>query len=165
MAIRNIVKLGEPVLRKISRKVERFDERLFTLLDDMKETMEKADGVGLAAVQVGILKRVVVINVGDGHIELINPEIIEVSGEEEDYEGCLSLPGQYGLVKRPTYVKLRAQNRKGQWRLYEGTGLKARCFCHELDHLDGIVYKDKETKSLTADEVLEMRENGSRKDG
>ena len=148
MAIRNIVKLGEPVLRKISRKVERFDERLFTLLDDMKETMEKADGVGLAAVQVGILKRVVVINVGDGHIELINPEIIEVSG-----------------VKRPTYVKLRAQNRKGQWRLYEGTGLKARCFCHELDHLDGIVYKDKETKSLTADEVLEMRENGSRKDG
>lgn len=161
MAIRNIVKLGEPVLRKTSRKVEKFDERLFTLLDDMKETMEKANGVGLAAVQVGILKRVVVIDVGDGLIELINPEIIETSGEEEDTEGCLSLPGEYGLVKRPTYVKLRAQNRKGQWRLFEGTGLKARCFCHELDHLDGIVYKDKEIKSLTAEEVEKL---GSRKD-
>lgn len=164
MAIRNIVKLGEPVLRKISRKVERFDDRLFTLLDDMKETMEKANGVGLAAVQVGVLKRVVVIDVGDGLIELINPEIIETSGEEEDTEGCLSLPGEYGLVKRPTYVKLRAQNRKGQWRLYEGTGLKARCFCHELDHLDGIVYKDKEIKSLTAEEVKALEHGESRKD-
>ncbi len=157
MAIRNIVKLGEPVLRKNSRRVEKFDDRLFTLLDDMKETMEKAEGVGLAAVQVGILKRVVVIDVGDGLIELINPEIVETSGEEEDYEGCLSLPGKYGLVKRPTYVKLRAQNRKGQWRFLEGEGLKARCFCHELDHLDGIVYSDKEIRSLTSEEVLKMR--------
>ena len=161
MAIRNIVKIGDPVLRKTSRKVEKFDEKLYCLLDDMKETMEAAEGVGLAAVQVGILRRIVVIDVGDGLIELINPEIIETDGEQEDYEGCLSLPGEYGLVKRPDYVKLRAQNRKGQWKLYTGTGLKARCFCHELDHLDGIVYKDKEIKSVSAEEMLEIRRNSS----
>lgn len=157
MAIRKIVTLGDPVLRKNSRPVIKFDEKLWQLLDDMKETMRKADGVGLAAVQVGVLRQAIVIDVGDGLIELINPEIIETSGECEDSEGCLSIPGQYGLVKRPTYVKLRAQNRKGQWRLYEGTDLKARCFCHEIDHLSGIVYQDKEIKSLTADEVLAMR--------
>lgn len=157
MAIRKIVTLGDEVLRKKSRPVVKFDEKLWQLLDDMKETMEKADGVGLAAVQVGVLRRVIVINVGDGLIELINPEIIEVSGEQEGQEGCLSVPGRWGIVKRPDFVKLRAQNRKGQWRLYEGTGLKARCFCHEIDHLDGGLYIDVETREITAEEVLADR--------
>ncbi len=157
MAIRKIVTIGDEVLRKKSRPVIKFDEKLAVLLDDMRDTMIKAEGVGLAAVQVGVLRRVIVIDVGDGLIELINPEIIETSGEQTGDEGCLSLPGQYGLVTRPDYVKLRAQNRKGQWRLYEGTELKARCFCHEIDHLEGIVYKDKEIKSLTAEEVLAER--------
>ncbi len=157
MAIRKIVTIGDEVLRKKSRPVVKFDEKLAVLLDDMRDTMIKAEGVGLAAVQVGVLRRVIVIDVGDGLIELINPEIIETSGEQTGDEGCLSLPGQYGLVKRPNYVKLRAQNRKGQWRLYEGTELKARCFCHEIDHLEGIVYKDKEIKSLSAEEVLAER--------
>lgn len=157
MAIRKIVTVGDEVLRKKSRPVVKFDEKLWQLLDDMKETMDKADGVGLAAVQVGVLRRVIVINVGDGLIELINPEIIEVSGEQEGQEGCLSVPGRWGIVKRPNYVKLRAQNRKGQWRLYEGTELKARCFCHEIDHLDGTLYIDIETKELTAEEILADR--------
>lgn len=157
MAIRKIVTVGDEVLRKKSRPVVKFDEKLWQLLDDMKETMDKADGVGLAAVQVGVLRRVIVINVGDGLIELINPEIIEVSGEQEGQEGCLSVPGRWGIVKRPNYVKLRAQNRKGQWRLYEGTELKARCFCHEIDHLDGTLYIDVETKELTAEEILADR--------
>ncbi len=157
MATRNIVTVGDPILRKTSRKVERFDERLWQLLDDMKDTMYKAEGVGLAAVQVGILKRVVVVDVGDGLLELINPEIVETSGEAEDVEGCLSVPGQNGLVKRPEYCKIRAQNRKGVWRFYEGTGLKARCFCHEIDHLDGIIYTDKQIKNLTAEEIRALR--------
>ncbi len=158
MAIRNVVTVGDPVLRKTSRKVERFNERLWQLLDDMKDTMYKAEGVGLAAVQVGILKRVVVVDVGDGLLELINPEIVETSGEIEDVEGCLSVPGQNGLVKRPEYCKIRAQNRNGVWRFYEGTGLKARCFCHEIDHLDGIIYTDKQIKSLTAEEIRMLRD-------
>lgn len=158
MAIRNVVTVGDPILRKTSRKVERFDERLWRLLDDMKDTMYKAEGVGLAAVQVGILKRVVVVDVGDGLLELINPEIVETSGEIEDVEGCLSVPGQNGVVKRPEYCKIRAQNRKGVWRFYEGTGLKARCFCHEIDHLDGIIYTDKQIKKLTAEEIQMLRE-------
>lgn len=158
MAIRNIVTVGDPVLRKTSRKVERFNERLWELLDDMKETMYKSEGVGLAAVQVGILKRVIVVDVGDGFLELINPEIVETSGEIEDAEGCLSVPGKNGLVKRPEYCKIRAQNRKGVWRFYEGTGLKARCFCHEIDHLDGIIYTDKQIRPLTAEEIRRMRE-------
>ena len=157
MAIRKIVTLGDEVLRKKSRPVVKFDEKLWQLLDDMKETMNKADGVGLAAAQVGVLRRVIVIDVGDGLMELINPEIIEVSGEQEGQEGCLSVPGRYGIVKRPNYVKLRAQNRKGQWRLYEGTELKARAFCHEIDHLDGTLYIDVETKELTAEEMLAER--------
>ena len=160
MAIRKIVTLGEEVLRKTSRPVVKFDEKLWQLLDDMKETMIKADGVGIAAVQVGVLRRAIVIDIGDGLIELINPEIIETSGEQEGREGCLSLPGRYGVVKRPNYVKLRAQNRKGQWKLYEGTDFKARCFCHEIDHLNGIVYKDIETRELSADELLAERKLG-----
>ena len=157
MAIRKIVTLGDEVLRKTSRPVVKFDEKLWQLLDDMKDTMDKAEGVGLAAVQVGVLRRAIVIDVGDGLMELINPEIIEVSGEQEGQEGCLSLPGRFGIVKRPNYVKLRAQNRKGQWRLYEGTELKARAFCHEIDHLDGNLYIDIESKELTAEEILAER--------
>lgn len=153
MAIRKVVTSEDPILRKHSRKVEKFDERLCVLLDDMKDTMYKQEGVGLAAVQVGILKRVVVVDVGDGLLELINPEIIETSGEVCDVEGCLSVPGESGNVIRPEYVKIKAQNREGVWRRYEGTGLKARCFCHEIDHLDGILYTDKVVKDITADDI------------
>lgn len=153
MAIRKVVTSEDPILRKHSRKVEKFDERLCVLLDDMKDTMYKQEGVGLAAVQVGILKRVVVVDVGDGLLELINPEIIETSGEICDVEGCLSVPGESGNVIRPEYVKIKAQNREGVWRRYEGTGLKARCFCHEIDHLDGILYTDKVIKDITADDI------------
>ena len=153
MAIRKVVTSEDPILRKHSRKVEKFDERLCILLDDMKDTMYKQEGVGLAAVQVGILKRVVVVDVGDGLLELINPEIIETSGEICDVEGCLSVPGESGNVIRPEYVKIKAQNREGVWRRYEGTGLKARCFCHEIDHLDGIIYTDKVVKDITADDI------------
>lgn len=143
MAIRNIVKLGDPILRKKSKEVTNFNERLFTLLDDMKETMYKADGVGLAGVQVGVLKRVVVLDCGDGFMELINPEIVSQEGEQKGQEGCLSLPEKYGLTVRPLKVKVRAQDRTGKWHLYHGEELKARCFCHEIDHLDGVLFIDK----------------------
>ena len=152
MAIRQIVTSEDPILRKTSRKVEKFDEKLCTLLDDMRETLKKAEGAGLAAVQVGILRRVVLVDVGDGLLELINPEIIETKGEIEDTEGCLSVPGEWGLVKRPEYVKIKAQDRRGVWRRYEGTDLKARCFCHELDHLDGVIFTDRVIKTDLAKE-------------
>lgn len=161
MAIRKIVTKEDPILRKTSRKVENFNQKLWDILDDMKETMEKAQGVGLAAVQVGLLRRVVVINVGDGHLELINPEIVETRGEIEDTEGCLSVPGEWGLVKRPEWVKIRAQNRKGVWKFYEGEGLKARCFCHEIDHLDGVLYTDKISRQLSEEEMLALRKENS----
>ena len=143
MAIRNIRTENDPILRKKSRVVENFDEKLWQLLDDMKDTMEMAEGVGLAAVQVGILKRVVVINVGDGLMELINPEIIETEGVQCGAEGCLSLPGKQGTTIRPMTVKVKAQNRNGNWCVYKGTELKAKAFCHEIDHLDGVLYIDK----------------------
>lgn len=143
MALRKIVTEEDPILRKTSRQVERFNDKLFQLLDDMKDTMYHSGGVGLAAVQVGFLRRLVVLDVGDEFIELINPEIIEFSGENTDEEGCLSLPGKSAKITRPDYVKVKAQNREGKWRTYEGTGLKARCFCHEIDHLDGILYPDR----------------------
>lgn len=143
MAIRNIVKEGDPILNKTSRKVEKFDERLWQLLDDMKETMYKAEGVGLAAVQVGILKRAIVVDCSQDHtgfMELINPEIIEKEGEQFETEGCLSLPGKQGITCRPMTVKIQAQDRNGKWFVCKATGLKARCFCHETDHLDGILF-------------------------
>ncbi len=143
MAIRNIRTENDPILRKKSRIVENFDEKLWLLLDDMKDTMYQAEGVGLAAVQVGILKRVVIVDVGDGLIELINPEIIEVDGEQFGVEGCLSLPGKSGYTLRPMTVKVKAQNRNGNWCVYKGTELKAKAFCHEIDHLDGTLYIDK----------------------
>lgn len=143
MALRNIREDGDPILRKKARTVTEFNDRLFELLDDMADTMYAAPGVGLAGPQVGVLKRVIVMDVGDGLIELINPEITSEEGEQTGTEGCLSLPGLAGIVTRPATVKVKAQNRKGQWCLYKGEELKARCFCHEIDHLDGILYKDK----------------------
>lgn len=140
MALRNIVKLGDPILNKTSRKVEKFDERLSTLIDDMFETMYAENGVGLAAVQVGLLKRVVVIDVGDGPMELVNPEITLKEGEQRESEGCLSLPGKYGVTLRPKKVQVKAQDRNGKWQVFTGEDLKARCFCHEIDHLDGILF-------------------------
>ncbi len=146
MAIRNIRVDDDPILRKKSREVTEFNDRLFELLDDMKETMYHSGGVGLAGPQVGVLKRVVVMDVSEERnefIELINPEITYEEGEQTGTEGCLSLPGLYGVVTRPNIVKVKAQNRDGKWCLYKGEALKARCFCHEIDHLDGILYKDK----------------------
>lgn len=140
MALRNIVEVGDPILTKKSRTVEKFDERLCALIDDMFETMYHANGVGLAAVQVGMLKKVVVIDVGDGPIELVNPEITMREGEQRESEGCLSLPGKYGVTKRPQKVQVKAQDRNGKWQVFTGEGLKARCFCHEIDHLDGIMF-------------------------
>ena len=146
MALRQIVKIGEPVLRKKSKVVKEINDRLIDLLDDMADTMYEADGVGLAAPQVGILKRVVVVDIGDGLIELINPEIIETEGEYLDNEGCLSVPGESGDVLRPYKVKVRAKNRFGETIEIEGEELLARAFCHEIDHLDGILYVDKVIK-------------------
>lgn len=142
MAIRNIRTDDDPVLRKISKKVENFDEKLFRILDDMKDTLIKSQGIGLAAVQVGILKRIVLVNFDDRIIELINPEIIESEGEQCEAEACLSLPHKAGKTLRPKTVTVRAQNRNGNWCIYKGSDLKARCFCHELDHLDGKLYID-----------------------
>lgn len=143
MAIRNIVKHGDSALRKTSRTVLKFDERLHTLIDDMLDTMYDADGVGLAAPQVGILRRICVIDIGEGPIELVNPVIIETEGEQLETEGCLSLPGNYKTTKRPLKVKVRAHNRHGETFTVEGEGLLARAFCHEIDHLDGILFIDK----------------------
>ncbi len=148
MALRNIVKLGDPILNKTSRQVDKFDDRLSTLIDDMKETMYQENGVGLAAVQVGILKRVVVIDVGDGMMELVNPEITDKSGEQREIEGCLSLPGKSGVTLRPMKVQVKAQDRNGKWHIYTGEGLKARAFCHEIDHLDGILFTSKVIKDV-----------------
>jgi len=144
MAKRKIVILGEDdVLRKRARKVERFDDRLGMLLDDMAETMYAANGAGLAAPQVGILKRAVTIDVGDGLIELVNPEIVASEGANVAVEGCLSVPDRCGTVERPTKVTVRAQNRAGEEFEITGEGQLAQALCHELDHLDGIVYVDK----------------------
>ena len=142
MALRTIRVEGDPVLTKISRPVDKMTPRIHDLIADMLDTMYEAMGVGLAAPQVGILKRVVVIDVGDGPIILINPEIIEKSGEQTGDEGCLSVPGMSGQVTRPDYVKVKALNEDMEEVVYEGEGLLARAFCHELDHLDGHMYTE-----------------------
>ena len=152
MAKLQIRKLGDEVLRKTCRPVDEITPRILTLLDDMVETMRAADGCGLAAPQVGILRRIVVVEVEPGEVyELINPKIITFSGEEEDREGCLSVPGQWGLVKRPVNVTVRALNRHGETVEITGHDLLARCFCHELDHLDGTLYIDKATSMCDND--------------
>ena len=160
MALRNVLTKEEPQLYKKSRPVTDFNPRLHQLLDDMAETLAKENGVGLAAPQVGVLRRAVIVletNVPEGEedylIELINPEIIESSGEQFGAEGCLSVPGEYGLVRRPMFVKVRAQDRYGKIFEVEGTGLTARCFCHEIDHLNGIVFTSKCERMLTEEEL------------
>ena len=153
MAIRNIVKTGDDVLVKMCRPVEKFDEKLWTLLDDMAETMDAANGVGLAAPQVGLLRRVVVIDVGEGRIELINPEIIASSGEQNGVEGCLSFPNEWGLVKRPMNVTVRAQDRHGKFFELSGEELLARAFCHEIDHLNGVCFVTKASRMLDPEEM------------
>ncbi|MBE6737234.1 MAG: peptide deformylase [Ruminococcus sp.] len=153
MAIRNVVKEGDDVLRKKARPVIEFNKRLHDLLDDMAETMYATNGVGLAANQVGILRRVVVIDIGEGLIELVNPEIVKKSGNQQEVEGCLSSPGEYGITDRPMKVKVEAFDRFGNEVTYEGEGLLARAFCHELDHLDGILFKDNAIRMLAPDEI------------
>lgn len=156
MAIRNVVKEGDSVLTKKCRPVEKFDAKLAELLDDMADTMHKYNGVGLAAPQVGMLRRVVVIDVGEGVIELVNPRIIAFSGEQESVEGCLSCPGEWGITKRPDYVKVRAQDRNGEEFETEGRELLAKAFCHEIDHLNGIIFKQKVERMLTPKEIEAM---------
>ena len=146
MAIRNIVKLGDDVLRKICRTQLTFDDKLATILDDMAETMYKAEGVGLAAPQVGLLRRICVVDVGDGLIELVNPVILEESGSQKGNEGCLSVPDRFEEVERPMNVTVRAQDRFGNTFTIKAEGFKARAFCHEIDHLNGILYIDKVKK-------------------
>ena len=142
MALRNIVQVGDPILRKKSREVGEITERTRILIDDMIETMQDAEGVGLAAPQVGVLKRIFVVDVGEGPIVLVNPEIVEQSGEQTGTEGCLSVPDRSGEVTRPNYVKIKGLDREGNEVEYEGTELLARAFCHENDHLDGVIYTD-----------------------
>ena len=157
MGLRKILTDKEPALHKVCKSVTSFDNKLFKLLDDMAETLVDSGGVGLAAPQVGILRRVVLVDVGEEEsqiLELINPEMLETDGEQYGPEGCLSVPGKYGLVKRPMYAKVRAQDRNGEWFEVEGEELIARCFCHELDHLDGIMYTEKMDRFLTDEELM-----------
>ncbi|MBQ4648701.1 MAG: peptide deformylase [Clostridia bacterium] len=156
MALLNILTDEAETLRKISRPVEKLSPRLIQLLDDMQETLKASGGVGLAAPQVGILRRVVLVDNGTDVLELINPEIIETKGEQEECEGCLSCPGKWGITRRPAYVKVRAMNRKGKYYEADGTDIVARCFCHEIDHLNGTLFTDKALRMLTEEEIENM---------
>ena len=153
MGLRKILTDRDSALHKVCKPVEKFDRKLHKLLDDMRETLEDANGVGLAAPQVGILRRVVIVDTGEEILELINPEMLATDGEQVGPEGCLSVPGKYGLVKRPYWAKVRAQDRNGDWYEAEGEELIARCFFHELDHLDGIVYTEVMDRFLTEEEL------------
>ena len=163
MSIRKIVTEGDPVLNKHCHPVTKFDQKLADLLDDLKETLADANGMGLAASQIGILRRaVIVVNESGDMIELVNPEIVEKDGEEEGLEGCLSVPGKWGYVKRPTHVRVKAQDREGNQIDIEGDGLTARCLCHELDHLDGhlyVEYVDRLYTNEELDKILAERED------
>ena len=160
MALRKIVEMGEDCLNKVCRPVTEFNPHLHVLLDDMAETLADANGAGLAAPQVGVLRRVCLVLDEDSgeYIELINPKIITWSGEQTGLEGCLSVPGRYGMVKRPEFVRLRAQDRDGNWFEAEGEGLTARCFAHECDHLDGHIYTERAYHMLTDEEMAELEE-------
>lgn len=159
MAILNIITEEDPTLRKKSREVTEITPRIIALLDDMRDTLHKAQGAGLAAVQVGILRRIALVEYEEGNtIELINPEIIEVNGEQTGLEGCLSLPGKWGVVTRPETVTVRAMNRNGEIVTHTASGLGARAFCHEIEHMDGIIYTDRAERMLTPDEIEEMFE-------
>lgn len=155
MAILNIVKEGDETLRKVCRPVTEITPRILRLLDDMTETLADANGVGLAAPQVGILRRIAIVDDGERYIELINPVITEREGEQEELEGCLSVPEVWGVTHRPMRVKGRALNRDGEEFTFEGEGLTARCFCHELDHLDGVLFTDHALHILTPEEAEE----------
>lgn len=159
MALLNIVKEGDPTLRKVCRPVTEITPRIIQLLDDMVETLKDANGAGLAAPQVGILRRIVVVDTEDELYEMINPEIIYTEGEQQEVEGCLSIPDVWGITDRPEKVRVRAMNRNGEIFEVEGEGLTARAFCHELDHLDGRLFTDKAIHILTPDEVDEMFED------
>jgi len=157
--LRTIITQGDPVLNKVCHPITKFDEKLWSLLDDMHETLAESNGVGLAAPQIGILRRVVlVINAQDEVLELINPVIIKTEGEQEGLEGCLSVPGKWGNVKRPMVVRVRAQDRNGNWFEVEDEELTARCFCHELDHLDGHLFVEHTDRLYTSEELDEMME-------
>ncbi|MBE6984412.1 MAG: peptide deformylase [Ruminococcaceae bacterium] len=157
MALRKILTQEEATLHKVCREVTKFDSKLCELLDDMTETLYDANGVGLAAPQVGILRRVVVIDTGDEVVEMVNPKILETSGEQDGMEGCLSVPGEYWLVKRPSVVKATAQDREGNWFEIEAEGLIARCICHECDHLDGHLYTEIAYRKLTEEEIASLQ--------
>ena len=160
MALRKIALQGEECLTKVCRPVTEFNDRLHTLLDDMAETLEEAGGVGLAAPQVGILRRVcIVLNEDDEIIELVNPEIIATDGEQTGLEGCLSVPGKWGIVTRPNRVRVRAQDRDGDWFEAEAEGLTARAFCHEIEHLDGHLFVEHIDHFLTDEELKEYLED------
>ena len=154
MGLRKILTDKDPALHKVCKPMVNFDDRLFRLLEDMKETLIDSGGVGLAAPQVGIPRRVVLVDTGEEILELINPTLVAVDGEQTGPEGCLSVPGKYGLVTRPYWAKVRAQDRHGNWYEAEGEELIARCFCHELDHLDGIVYTEVMERFLTDEELM-----------
>lgn len=157
MALRKILTVDEPCLHKVCRPVTKFDKKLAELLDDMAETLIDANGVGLAAPQIGILRRVVVIDTGDEILELVNPEILEASGEQDGMEGCLSVPDEYWMVKRPASVRVQAQDRFGEWFEIDGDELIARCLCHECDHLDGHIYTEIAYRKLSDEEIEQMR--------
>lgn len=160
MALLNILKESEPTLRKTSREVGEITPRIITLLDDMVETLRDANGAGLAAPQVGVLRRICIVDTDEtGLVELINPVIIEREGEQEELEGCLSIPGEWGYTHRPAKVTVRAINRRGEEFTVSGKDLAARAFCHEIDHLDGILYKDHAIHMLTAEEIRELEED------
>ncbi len=157
MAIRTILTEGEPALNKVCHPVTKFDDKLADLLDDLKETLAKANGLGLAAPQVGILRRAVIVVDDNGEmLELVNPEIIDQKGEQDGLEGCLSVPGKWGYVKRPEWVKVKAQDRNGNWFEVDGKDVTARCFCHELGHLDGHLYVELTDRLYTNEELDAM---------
>ena len=159
MAIRTILTQGDPVLNKMCHPVTKFDDKLGDLLDDLKETLAKANGLGLAAPQVGILRRAVIVVDDSGEmLELVNPEIIDQKGEQDGLEGCLSVPGQWGYVKRPEWVKVKAQDRSGNWFEVEGEDITARCFCHEIEHLDGHLFTEHTDRLYTTEELDQMME-------
>ncbi len=153
MALLNIIKEGDDLLRKKSRRVEEITPRIITLLDDMKATLAFSGGMGLAAPQVGVLRRIFIVDTGEEIIELINPEIIHAEGEQEGPEACLSIPGKWGLVKRPMDVTVKGRDRHGNIKTYKGNELVARCFCHEYDHLEGVLYPDIAEKMLDPEEI------------
>ena len=156
MGLRKILTVKEPSLHKMCRPVEQFDGKLHKLLDDMKETLLDAGGVGLAAPQVGILRRVVIVDTGEEILELVNPELLETDGEQEGAEGCLSVPGKYGIVTRPEVVRVRAQDRNGDFFEVEDSDLTARCFCHEIEHLDGHLFVEHTDHLMTEEELEEF---------